>query len=355
MRNKTTAVEIQFIAVVFSFGFILLGCDDHEEEGEEVNTIQESTSGASEQGIGKFEASIGSKLPKEYREFLLKFNGGSPKNSVFDYRMDGSLHGSTVKRLFGIGVKGYDLGENWRIYSDRIPSGFLPIGIDSFGNLICIGLHGKNAGKLFFWNHEMGEPNEDDLESAVPFDLFPIECKGFEHWLKTMKSSHEDETALRQFSEIGTYEATIEKISQGMDPNCKDEEGFSLLTMSCFNANFGVFKALYENGARGKFLMHYAAQGGSIEIVRYLIGHGQAVDERISASDAEDHPAFIPGDTPLMRAVGQGHLKVAIELLDRGANPNNVNEEGNSVLIFAEDTGNEKELIRVLKKHGAKK
>ena len=39
-------------------------------------------------------------------------------------------------------------------FKGRIPTGFVPIGCDPFGNLFLIQISGENHGKIFFWDHE---------------------------------------------------------------------------------------------------------------------------------------------------------------------------------------------------------
>ncbi|WP_236347706.1 SMI1/KNR4 family protein, partial [Paenibacillus plantiphilus] len=40
------------------------------------------------------------------------------------------------------------------IFKGRIPKGFIPIGDDPGGNMICLGMDGKYRERIYFWDHE---------------------------------------------------------------------------------------------------------------------------------------------------------------------------------------------------------
>ena len=76
-------------------------------------------------------------------------------------------------------------------------------------------------------------------------------------------------------------------------------------------------------GAQGGLTaLHFAARQGSARAVRALLAGGA----NVNAASAADNTA------PLLAAVINGHFDVAAELLDRGADPNAINEAGVSAL-----------------------
>lgn len=103
--------------------------------------------------IDIFEERIGTKLPSDYREFILKNNGGSPIAENLkglddeDYMVD-HFYG------FHMNYKVYDLHNAYTTYSDRIPPQFIPVGCDPGGNQFCLGIGGDHRGKVYFWEHE---------------------------------------------------------------------------------------------------------------------------------------------------------------------------------------------------------
>src|SRR5438094_559990 len=103
----------------------------------------EQTYGAlSPEQIQAFEKRTGVTLPESYRAFLLRSNGGHPVPCKFAIP---KWHGrfSAINVFFGIQTgTSEDLEKQQERYSDRIPDSFLPIGIDSGGNRLCLGIKG---------------------------------------------------------------------------------------------------------------------------------------------------------------------------------------------------------------------
>ncbi|MBN2572387.1 MAG: SMI1/KNR4 family protein [Ignavibacteriales bacterium] len=107
-----------------------------------------------------FEKRINIQLPSEYREFILKHNGGKPVSNSFNFiDFDGKESNSLVHYFFSIhNEKSFDnleLTYEYYINEDRIPSYMLPIASDPFGNYICISTKEENYGKIYFCDHEM--------------------------------------------------------------------------------------------------------------------------------------------------------------------------------------------------------
>ena len=106
-------------------------------------------------------------LPTDYKEFLLKYNGGSPNFNAFEIKGEG---GDTIDYFFGIChdkqsvMRTYDIFDNTKCYKGRIPEKLLPIACDPFGNTICIGIKEKHYGKVYFWDHE------NEAGARNPFD-----------------------------------------------------------------------------------------------------------------------------------------------------------------------------------------
>ena len=109
-----------------------------------------------EADILRFEKTIGAALPASYRTFLQTHNGGRPKPSTFSFVANGGKREKdSVQYFFGLhdGRLG-SLERKFAIYRSRIPDGFLPIGTDSFGNLVLMATGNETHGKIYFWDHE---------------------------------------------------------------------------------------------------------------------------------------------------------------------------------------------------------
>lgn len=121
----------------------------------------------SPEAIAQFEERWGVVLPPEYKQFLLKSNGGWPNPNVFEVP---GWHGqgSVLDAFYGIhnGRKSEQLDSNCKTYEDRVPADLIPIADDAGGNNICIGWEGERTGKVYFWDHE----DEIDEEGCLRDD-----------------------------------------------------------------------------------------------------------------------------------------------------------------------------------------
>jgi len=117
--------------------------------------IENPQGATSREAIAEFEARRGVLLPAEYKQFLLKSNGGWPTPRVFEvpgWHGQGSGLGSFYGIHDGPKTKRLDLA--CKVYDERIPADLIPIAYDAFGNNICIGWKGEREGKIYFWDHE---------------------------------------------------------------------------------------------------------------------------------------------------------------------------------------------------------
>jgi cell wall assembly regulator SMI1 len=133
---------------------------------------------AEEGRVSVLEAKLGRRLPDEYREFLLLYNGGRPVPSAFQFAAN---KGSDTDSLVNWFLSLHDgevsnLEKVARLMNGRIPSETLPIARDPFGNLILLGLHGDVRGKIYFWDHEREPDDQPDWSNidliADDFDRF---------------------------------------------------------------------------------------------------------------------------------------------------------------------------------------
>ncbi|WP_028391112.1 SMI1/KNR4 family protein [Bacillus cihuensis] len=130
--------------------------------------------------LAELEDVIGYKLPQDYIDFLMEYNGGDHENNIIELP-NGEILSISISDFFGIGIeKINDLKENFKVFKERIPKGYIPIARTEGGNLVC--LDGDN-GHLFLWDHE-NECQNDYIENK---NLLPI-ANHFEDFLKMIKS-----------------------------------------------------------------------------------------------------------------------------------------------------------------------
>ena len=104
--------------------------------------------------FGEFEKQAHITLPKDFRNFLLQYNGGQPIPSFFWIKPQED--GSSVHQFYGLHGGPAYLSLETFAGKERygIPESMLPIGDDRTGNYICIGISSTNFGKVFFLDHD---------------------------------------------------------------------------------------------------------------------------------------------------------------------------------------------------------
>ncbi|TSJ88010.1 SMI1/KNR4 family protein [Gilliamella apicola] len=149
-----------------------------------MTTIIYSKNPATLEDISNFEKIIKGSLPNDYKDFLMKYNGGQPQPNSFRFFSDRNDE-SMADYFLSLGREKYsNLLSYYDLYKDRIPSEFIPIAHDPEGNLIIMELK-PNSNRIYFWDHELEAdedetPNMDNVyyinQSFTKFinDLYPL-------------------------------------------------------------------------------------------------------------------------------------------------------------------------------------
>lgn len=107
--------------------------------------------------IEEVEEFAGLNFPKEYKDHLLKYNGGQCVPNVFSFEENGEITNSCIDWFLAIYDGEYDNLKTYiftyKIEKKRLPQNLLPIAHDPGGNLICISC-GNEEGRIYFWDHE---------------------------------------------------------------------------------------------------------------------------------------------------------------------------------------------------------
>lgn len=97
-------------------------------------------------------------FPEEYKNHLLKYNGGRCLPNIFSFHQNGKRTNSSVDWFLAIYNGEYDNLKNYidifKIEEKRLPYHILPIAHDPGGNLICISCEGEDFGYIYIWDHE---------------------------------------------------------------------------------------------------------------------------------------------------------------------------------------------------------
>lgn len=108
--------------------------------------------------VEQFESEHDVTLPKQYVDFLIKFNGGYPKESTF--KISDSEGESIVNLFYAIGDMKSNLAKVFDMLDGEIPEDFISIANDPGGNEILLGVNGINQGKVYFWMHDIETEDE---------------------------------------------------------------------------------------------------------------------------------------------------------------------------------------------------
>lgn len=148
--------------------------------------IRKSDDSVGDAAISLFERFLEIRLPKEYRRFCLKYNGGRPEPGRFICTASGGR--SLVQYFYRFNSPNNydDMIWAFKVFKGRMPEFFLPIGCDPGGNQICLAVKGQNYGQVFYWDHDFEvddgcDPTEENLTFVAPnFDAFLNSLHAFE-------------------------------------------------------------------------------------------------------------------------------------------------------------------------------
>lgn len=116
--------------------------------------ILEYNNSLDDKTLNNFEKEFQIRLPDEYRQFIIKYNGGYPEPDGFKFM--NKSKGSSVDRFLGLVDDEYeDIRKYIQKYKDRIPTNLIPIAYDPGSNLVCISVSGEDFGSVYFWEHEL--------------------------------------------------------------------------------------------------------------------------------------------------------------------------------------------------------
>lgn len=130
---------------------------------------------------------LGFKFPKDYRTFLLCFNGGETEEKIFFFKND-IEDGSILDRLFGIVDEDYEnLLLYIKKYKDRIPENCIPIAGDPGGNLVLLSIKMADRGKIYFWDHHREAPDGETPD----YSNLTLIADSFQEFLDGLKAEPE--------------------------------------------------------------------------------------------------------------------------------------------------------------------
>lgn len=199
-----------------------------------------------EKRLWSFEKKIGTRLPEEYRHFLIHHNGGKP--SPCDFKISETEGEDSLHHFYGLhdGPLYLSLEEAYENHKYRVPSTMISFADDPAGNALCIGIGADNKGKIFFWDHEA----EDNLtEVSKSFSLF---LESLFEWVDP------DEIAIEKIIRTGDLPALTDLLNSGFDIEFIDEHGRTMIEAAAVAANDDMVRLLLERGAEVRNALDYA-------------------------------------------------------------------------------------------------
>lgn len=207
-----------------------------------------------ERRLWNFEKRIGARLPEDYRGFLMEHNGGKPVPSDFSISTE---QWTSLHHVLGLhdGHSYLSLEGDYEDYLSRMPASIIPIADDSFGNAICIGISGTEAGKVYFWDHEL-EGAEDEQPY---FGNITLIADSFTKFLESLfEWVDPNETEILKALKKDDVARLKSLLPENADLEEEDQYGRTVIeNAACANAT-NVIQYLYGRGAKLRNALKFA-------------------------------------------------------------------------------------------------
>lgn len=144
--------------------------------------------------LSEFEEEFNVKLPEQYREFMIKYNGGRVDPNIFD--LDVIDDATVLNELYELKTeKGLDLYSVNDLHEDYFSDEFIAIGDDPGGSDICIGVKGDVRGKVYFFDRESDyeEYDEEGEEILIDEKIMYLLSDTFYGFLDSLYGDEDDE------------------------------------------------------------------------------------------------------------------------------------------------------------------
>jgi FOG: Ankyrin repeat len=289
--------------------------------------------------IGEFEKKYGLVLPNSYIKFLQRTNGGKtnfdsvlscPNKSIKEdlmYSVD-LLFALDAGKEYGLDemIDHWDLEENLRNSRELhdLRPDFLPVARDPGGNMYCIRVSSREVSEIAFWFHESGEFEKIVAPSWDAFlgNLYYSP----DSWREASPMFHAIEQGrvdlVRKMLDSG--KASLHDLSEYKWPP---------LHLAAWMCNPVMCRMLLEFGAdanaidiHGKTPLMFT---NSVDVGKVLLDAGANIEAK-----------SYTGMTPLLNALEHDEQRLAIVLIQRGADLSAISDDGKNVHSFCEQ-GNE--------------
>ena len=123
-------------------------------------------------------------FPNAFVEYLQAHNDAQLEVNILDL----GDNECCVRYFYGMSLEAYsDIRMIYEAYQGRIPKELVPIADPDFGNQICMSLDRAAYGKIYFWDHEIMDSDDEVCMTAIA-DMKVI-ASSFEELLARIKES----------------------------------------------------------------------------------------------------------------------------------------------------------------------
>lgn len=282
------------------------------------------------------------KLPKDYADFLIKYNGGSPKTDSFKLDNCPEIDSGIISVFFRLDDKSEfnSLLYAIEMFGGRLPNDVLPIARDTYGNILMIGIHGDLEDNIFIWIHDR---DWDDSSQGSWENIYKISDSFYQfiHSLTESDISSTDNDKLEDICRKGDLSKLDKLLNDGLSPDSCVKSGHTLIEVCAGKGHSELVKILINYGAMPGRALPYALMARKEETSLYLLQH------------TDDPKRIMPhGSTWLHFAAEYNLPKVAKYLLDNGCPVNEKDGDGLSALAYAADDSEKKITAKIIKDAG---
>lgn len=185
--------------------------------------------------VKTLEKIMGGNVPYLFIEHLRNSQSGRYKGLAFNLP-DGTS--SILQRIFTLHSGPDDIVEQYSIYKERLPKYFLPIGIDTCGNLIAF--YTKDGNKVCFFDHE--EIFLDTRLKGIDLGLDVIS------FFESLHRSNVGKADVELMIEDCSIDFLRDKIENGLNPEVLDVHGRNLVEQAVIKNRIDIVKYLLDRG-----------------------------------------------------------------------------------------------------------
>jgi ankyrin repeat protein len=235
------------------------------------------------------------RLPDAYRAFMLENNGGHPEPNLVCRKR--GKEPVWLCRYFYVIDSGRDFDDwisNFKAMKDvelsRLPPRLVPIAEDPGGDRFCISVLGKDAGKIYFWNHEE-EFRLDSPDSGIPDDSgISLVADSFEQFLNQFAKDPDDEAKPKSMGWVKPIKACDQKgVMKWLDNGGQLDEfdlrsGKTPLHLAIEVDCYPILELLLNRGAKVESALGVAIQCQRWEIARSILQRAKGEKLQIDVS-----------------------------------------------------------------------